>query len=422
MKKHVFLLSMMAFVIVAMFVAPTTAQQSTPTTREGDVPQYRKLVLGETYFAEGVAVGDFNKDGILDVVSGPYWFAGPDFQKKCEIYEPVPGDPAKYTDNFGAAAVDMNGDGWTDYLIFPHPGTDSYWYENPQGKNVRWQKHPAFATFGNESPMMYDVNKDGRLDAVYNINGHLGFGTIQPSDTAVPLVFHPITPKLDRYKKYTHGVGAGDINGDGLVDLVEAVGWWEQPKDWQEGQPWIYHPHEFSTAAANILVMDVDGDGLNDVVSAWHCHLYGLNWWQQRKTSGNTDSDTDITWEKHVILLAEPTMAMDEFRVSQLHSMVAVDMNGDGVLDIVTGKRFWAHGPTGDKEPDAPALLFWFEVKRNTAVNTQSGGVELIPHIIDDNSGVGTQFTTADLNGDGVPDIVIGNKKGVFVFLSSRTQ
>jgi hypothetical protein len=88
-------------------------------------------------------------------------------------------------------------------------------------------------------------------------------------------------------------------------------------------------------------------------------------------------------------------------------------MNGDGVMDIVTGKRYWAHGPKGDVEPDAPAVLYWFELHRDKAA-----GVQFIPHKIDDNSGVGTQVIARDLNGDGVPDIVVGNKKGIFVFLS----
>jgi hypothetical protein len=32
-------------------------------------------------------------------------------------------------------------------------------------------------------------------------------------------------------------------------------------------------------------------------------------------------------------------------------------------------------------------------------------------------SGVGTQVTVGDLNGDALPDIVSANKKGAFVFL-----
>ncbi|NDB76334.1 MAG: VCBS repeat-containing protein, partial [Verrucomicrobia bacterium] len=80
--------------------------------------------------------------------------------------------------------------------------------------------------------------------------------------------------------------------------------------------------------------------------------------------------------------------------------------------DLVTGKRFWAHGPAGDAEPNAPAVLYWFKLQRNADKT-----VDFIPHLIDDNSGVGTQITVGDVNGDGLPDVISGNKKGLSVFL-----
>jgi hypothetical protein len=96
-----------------------------------------------------------------------------------------------------------------------------------------------------------------------------------------------------------------------------------------------------------------------------------------------------------------------------LHAFDLVDFNGDGLLDVLTGKRFWAHGPNGDKEPNAPAVVYWFQLQRNA-----DKSVNFIPHQIDDDSGVGTQVAAADLNDDKVPDVMVGNKKGTFVFLS----
>ena len=106
-------------------------------------------------------------------------------------------------------------------------------------------------------------------------------------------------------------------------------------------------------------------------------------------------------------------MKSSELRISQLHAIELVDMNGDGLMDILTGKRFWAHGPKGDAEPDAPAVVYWFELQRD-----KDKGVQFVPHLIDDNSGVGTQVAATDLNGDGVPDVIVGNKKGSFLLLS----
>jgi len=86
-------------------------------------------------------------------------------------------------------------------------------------------------------------------------------------------------------------------------------------------------------------------------------------------------------------------------------------MNGDGLKDIVSGKRYWAHGPKGDAEPNAAAVLYWFELKR------ENGKASYIAHLIDNDSGVGTQVMAGDISGDGKPDVIVGNKKGVFAFV-----
>ncbi len=264
---------------------------------------------------------------------------------------------------------------------------------------------------GNESPAWADINGDGRPELIYNIDGYLGYATFDPARPEQAWVFHPITPK-GNYQRYTHGLGWGDIHGDGRIDLVEKDGWWEQPANAKPGQTWIKHPYKFAAEAAQMLVYDVDGDGLANVVTSWHCHGYGLVWHKQIRNAKG-----EIAFEKHEILPCRPDLKSNELRISQMHALCLVDMNGDGLKDVLTGKRFWAHGPTGDVEPNAPAVLYWFELQRD-----KEKGVRFIPHMIDDNSGVGTQVAAVDLNGDGIPDVIVGNKKGTFVFLSQRAK
>ena len=367
---------------------------------------FEKHVLSDKFLCEGAYYGDFDRDGKMDVVSGPYWYAGPDFKERHEIRPMEEFDPKGYSDNFLTYTGDFNGDEWTDILYVPWPGKDASWYENPAGKSGPWKEHAALKNVGNESPVWGDVTGDGRPELVYNIDGFLGYGQWDPAKPDEPWTFTKVSTQ-GKYQRYTHGVGIGDINGDGRVDVLESSCWWEQPAESKANEPWIQHPYKFADGAAQMLVYDIDGDGLNDVVTSWHCHLYGLVWYKQVR-----DDKGDITFVQNVILPIEPDLESDDLRISQLHAFDLVDMNGDGLLDFVTGKRFWAHGPEGDKEPNAPAVVYWFELQRG------ADGVKFVPYMIDDDSGVGTQVATAQLNDDKVPDVIVGNKKGTFVFLS----
>jgi len=398
MARRLFLLLLVPLFLVSIAEAQTK------------VPKFKKIVLSDKFHAEGSCIGDFNKDGKLDVAIGHYWYEGPDFKKRHQFIEGPDAqdfDPKGYSNCFGMFTGDFNGNGWDDIVICPHPGADGFWYENPKNAGGMWKKHPASIELGNESQDFADMLGIKRKSLLFNRNGFLGFATPNPAKPYEPWDFVAMNDQPDeRFQRYTHGLGFGDINGNGKLDLLDREGWWECPAD-PKKTPWKFHKFPFADAAAHMIVYDVDGDGLNDVVTALNCHLYGFAWYKQIRKNG------EITFEKKVLIPSEPA---DNFfpKVSQLHALVAADMNGDGIPDVITGKRFWAHGPEGDVEPNAPAILMWWETKRDGANTT------LVPHIIDEDSGVGTQFAVGDLNGDGIPDIVIGNKKGAFVFLSEK--
>ncbi|MCF7675166.1 MAG: VCBS repeat-containing protein [Akkermansiaceae bacterium] len=397
---------------------------------------FRKLVLTDEFWCEGAYFGDFNHDGAMDVCGGPFWWQGPDFKIRHEYrpadktttakrpdgtevtfpgYSGAKGAINDYSDNFLTYADDFNGDGWTDIIVYGLPGTDAYWYENPKAgaageATQHWARHQAVDTLDNESPRYGDINGDGKPDAVCNSKGFLGFASADPEHPAQPWAWHSISPK-GSWHKYTHGVGFGDVNGDGRADFLEQNGWWEQPGSLAGDPVWKSHPFPFAAGSgtaggAQMHVVDFNNDHLNDVLTTLDPHGYGLVWYEQTRDHGPT------SFKPHTIVGKQAADSKYGVVFSQAHAIELADIDGDGIQDFITGKRFWAHGPTGDVEPNAPAVLYWFKTVRNP-----DKSVDFIPYLIDSDSGVGTQVAAADLNGDGLPEVIVGNKKGVFVFM-----
>ena len=377
---------------------------------------FKKFKLSDKFFSEGCTWGDFNKDGVMDYYAGPFWYEGPDFQKRHTVYEPQEFDGAKtYSNNFFGFNYDFNGDGWTDVLVVGFPGrgqNDSghYWYENPQGKDQPWAKHKFTQTVDNESPRFADLTGDGKPELITSQDGFLGYLEPNWAEPTKEWTFHKISAKADqRFHKFTHGLGYGDVNGDGRIDILELAGWWEQPASLDNDPAWTFHPVNFGKGGAQMYTYDVDGDGDADVITSLEAHHYGLAWYEQTK-----DADGTIKFTQHLITSPDPKQKMNGVQFSQLHAVALFDMDGDGLKDIVTGKRRWAHGDHGDPDPNGTPVLYWFQLKRN------GSSVEYVPHLIDNDSGVGTQVSVTDMNGDGLGDVLVGNKHGQFVFIQEK--
>jgi len=389
---------------------------------------FKKTRLTDQFWAEGATFGDFNHDGKMDIASGPFWYEGPDFKKRHEFApanasfkkkkadgteETIPGFEGglgvnnTYSDSFLLFTYDFNGDGWSDIMVYGFPGQQASWYENPKGREGHWQRHVIFDVLDNESPGFADVTGDGKPEIVCCSRGHLGYAEADWKNPGAPWKFHPISPKSEAFHKFTHGLGCGDVNGDRRVDFLEKDGWWEQPASLANDPVWTKHPFQFGggMGGAQMYVYDVNGDGLNDVITSVAGHGYGLAWYEQVKEDGK------ISFREHLILNKDKTPNDYGISFSQLHSLDLIDMDGDGLKDIVTGKRFWAHGSHGDPDPNAPAVLYWFKL-----VRPSKGQAEFIPYLIDDDSGVGTQVMAGNISNPEFPDVVVGNKKGVFFF------
>lgn len=369
---------------------------------------FEKIQLSDKFHAEGAGIGDFDQDGNMDVVIGPYWYAGPDFQTKHELYPVEDFDPKGYSNNFITFVHDVNGDQYPDVLANLWPGKPVVWYENPGANDTgeHWTQHTVFDVVDNESPGFGDITGDGKPELVFHTRGLLGYAAPNEKDATAPWTFHGISDRGD-WQRYSHGLGFGDVDGDGTADFLMREGWWKQTGD--DGI-WTRHVQEFGSGGAQMHTYDVDGDGDQDVITSLAAHGYGLAWFEQVKQDGK------IAFKQHTIIGSKPSDSPYGVKFSQLHAVELVDMDGDGLKDIVTGKRYWAHGPEGDAEPGAPAVLYWFQLTRD-----DEGNVEYVPHLIDDDSGVGTQFAVGDVNGDKLLDVVIGNKKGAFVMLQKTT-
>jgi hypothetical protein len=274
---------------------------------------WKRIVLDTNFRSEGVGVADVNKDGKLDVIVGDCWYESPK-QPNGEWTRHIlradrKFDLGVYSDSFCCFCDDFNGDGYPDVIVIPFPGNPCYWYENPGAKGGLWKGHLLTNSACNETPIFIDLFKTGKKHLVmgwqpqkdekdikkgnFNDRGEMCY-FVPGKDPTQPWTRISISGPgkgIPGTQQFSHGLGHGDVNGDGRIDIIVPQGWWEQPAK-ADGTPWTFHRAKYTDGkkeldatppCADMYTYDLDGDGKADIVSS-SAHNYGF-WWSQQKDS-----------------------------------------------------------------------------------------------------------------------------------------
>ena len=328
---------------------------------------------------------DINRDGKLDLVSGEYWYEAPRWIK--HRFRQVD-YTNNYVDDLSTLPLDVDGDGYVDLVTSGWFSKKLAWWRNPGRTGEMWKEHPIATGSPIEFSFLVDLDNDGKANEILP-----QFGADRPLAWYERDGKGGMTEHIVSDHSYGHGIGVGDVNGDGRNDILTPKGWLEAPPDPRQ-KNWTFHPDwQFNEDLGFIYVRDVNGDGRPDIVSSI-AHGYGIFWLEQT---------SDHKWVKHVI----------DDSWSQPHAMVIVDFRKTGNWGLLTGKRYFAHNghDPGEREPLG---VYWYERLLNPSTHT----VDWARHVIDygGRTGGGIEIGVADYDGDGDLDFAVGGKSGLFLF------
>ena len=380
-----------AALLMAIVVFTASTGTAAPLNAEPGPGQFIMHRIGN-FRSEACCVADFNGDGHLDVAAGEYLYLAPDWKpvKIRTLKGSVDEQGKGYRWDFANLAMDVDGDGKLDLVSVDWFDKHAVWFRNTGTAGGEWPES-LIATNGNyETAELYDVIGDGKAKAIVpNVVNTVWYERVKGVDGQAAFTKHVVSDKTMDW-----GVGVGDLNGDGRPDFIRPNAWFEAPADPRQGK-WIEHPIALggkngkAAHTPQILVFDVNGDGLNDLITS-DAHGYGIFWYEQVRAG------TEISFKQHLI----------DDSWSQPHSLALADLDGDGVPELITGKRFMAHNGS-DPDESGPLGVYYYKLERGPEPTWTK-------HVISYGEGIGSgmHVCVADINGDGKPDVVVTGKWG----------
>ncbi len=288
------------------------------------------ILPGSTYGMAGPALGDFDKDGDLDVAVSrwptreAYWYE----RINDSIWVPHSiGISDILGKALGSVAIDMDNDGWQDVVF------DDIWFKNPgtldEEADAEWKS--GHIQGGGHDIIRYDINGDGKEDLVIFDGQRLSWNSTSIEMQTDNIVADGFT---DHGGIAPHG--AGDLDGDGDPDLVIPGYWFENPGKgagkWQQHE-WPFQPVPGASYGNSIRswITDINHDGINDIVYS-NCDTGGSHvYWVENKGNGRG-------WISHK-LPDPPVKNGDVPGTGSFHSLGVADFDMDGNPDIFAGEQ-----------------------------------------------------------------------------------
>ncbi|MFT5128756.1 MAG: hypothetical protein ACI8W8_002374 [Rhodothermales bacterium] len=343
---------------------------------------------------EACEIADYNNDGILDVSAGRNWYAGPDYVPR--PVRAIAEFGKDYQENNGEHALDVNGDGWLDIVAGSFVPQEVYWYENPGKEGLAigklWKQHElAITAARNEITYLRDLDGDKQPEYIANSWHAKSPQLVWKFKPGGP---NPMLEKVMLGASNGHGIGFGDVNGDGHEDILFQDGWYERPATDAMSGGWALHNDwHYRHASCPMIVTDLSGDGRNDVIWGFG-HGYGVYWMEQLEPA-----DGKTQWKQHEI----------DKSWSQAHALAWVDLDGDGKEDLITGKRVRAHSGKDPGAAEPPAMYYY---------SWAATAKKFTRHLIANGVGTGLFIRTGDLDKNGKTDIAVSGKSGTYLLFN----